>query len=99
MADYALLVTDEAEEDINDAAEWYGLVDSGLESQFVRTVEACLESIKRNPQQYPLAHNDLRRALLRKFPYGVFYFIIDDTIIVQACFHTSRNPNDWQNRV
>ncbi len=68
MADYTLLVTDEAEEDINDAAEWYRLVDSGLESEFVRTVEACLESIKRNPEQYPLIHKDFRRALLRKFP-------------------------------
>lgn len=96
---YTLLVTDEAEEDIQDAADWYNLADSGLEAEFIRAVEACLESIKRNPNQYPIVYKDVHRALLRKFPYGVFYFVINDTVIVQACFHTSRNPNDWQNRV
>jgi hypothetical protein len=41
----------------------------------------------------------VRRALLRKFPYGVFYFVFDDTVVVLACFHTRRDPKDWQKRV
>ncbi len=54
MMAYTLLVTDEAEDDMQDAADWYRLADSGLEAEFIRTVEACLESIKRNPSQYPM---------------------------------------------
>jgi plasmid stabilization system protein ParE len=99
MMAYTLLVTDEAEDDMQDAADWYRLADSGLEAEFIRTIEACLESIKRNPNQYPTVYKDVHRALLRKFPYGIFYFVFDATIIVQSCFHTSRNPNAWQNRV
>ena len=99
MTAYTLLISDDAEDDINDAIEWYRLANSGLETKFIKTVEACLESVSRNPDQYPIVYKDVRRALLRKFPYGVFYFVFDDTVVIQACFHTSRNPNDWQNRV
>lgn len=99
MTPYTLLISDDAEEDLKDAVEWYRLANSGLEGKFTKAVESCLESIRRNPNQYPLVYKDVRRALLHKFPYGIFYFVFDETIVVQACFHTSRNPSDWQNRV
>jgi plasmid stabilization system protein ParE len=99
MTAYTLLITDDAEEDIKDAVEWYRLVSSNLETQFAKAVTVCLESIRRNPNQYPSVYKDMRRALLRNFPYGIFYFVFDDSVIVQACFHTSRNPIDWQNRL
>lgn len=99
MTAYTLLVTEEAEADMQEASDWYGLADPGLETESLRTIEACLESIRRNPKQYPQVYKDVHRALLRKFPYCIFYFINDVTIIVQACFHTRRNPSDWQDRV
>jgi hypothetical protein len=41
----------------------------------------------------------LRRARLKKFPYSLFFLIEDDTITVVACFHSSRDPRQWQSRV
>lgn len=99
MTSYTLLISDDAEEDLKDAVEWYRLANSNLEGKFIKAVESSLQSIRQNPNQYPLVYRDVRRALLHKFPYGIFYFVFDETIVVQACFHTSRNPGDWQNRV
>jgi plasmid stabilization system protein ParE len=94
-----LLISSDAEEDINDAVEWYRFVGPGLQDEFVRSLEARLESIRRNPNLYPIVHKNVRRALLRKFPYGIFYFVFDITVVVLACFHTRRDPKDWQKRV
>ena len=48
---------------------------------------------------YPIVHHQIRRALIRKFPYGIFYFIEGDTIVVIACFHAKRDAKRWQERV
>lgn len=37
--------------------------------------------------------------MLDRFPYGLFYKIEGDTIAVFACFHASRDPKVWQNRI
>jgi plasmid stabilization system protein ParE len=96
---YQLLISSDAEADIEDAVKWYRNIGSGLESEFIRALEACLSSIRRNPALYPVVYKNVRRALVRKFPYGVFYFVFEDTVVVLACFHTKRDPKDWQSRV
>jgi hypothetical protein len=35
---------------------------------------------------------------LRRFPYSLFFVIEDETLIVIACFHGSRDPAQWQTR-
>jgi hypothetical protein len=63
-------------------------------------VDAVIEPMSANPRQFPVAHKIIRRALLRRFPY-TWMFVIDDdaTPIVVACFHGSRYPARWQDRV
>jgi plasmid stabilization system protein ParE len=43
-------------------------------------------------------HKQTRKAVLRKFPYSIFYLVEGDAIIVLACFHGKRNPIDWLRR-
>ena len=45
-----------------------------------------------------LFQSDIRRALLRRFPYALFFRIVDDAVFVMACFHSSRDPRIWQHR-
>jgi plasmid stabilization system protein ParE len=42
---------------------------------------------------------EARRVILRRFPYGVFYEIHGDEVVVLACFHSSRDPREWQERI
>ena len=94
-----LLITEDAEADMKEAFEWYRTLGSGLEQELLRAIETCLWSIRRNPNLFPSVYRNVQRALIRKFPYGIFYFVFEETVVVLACFHTKRNPKDWQDRV
>ena len=88
----------EAQAEIQEAYQWYEEKSAGLGAEFVRAVDACLSAIEGNPLAYALVHQQVRRALLRRFPYGIFYLVEDDTIVVIACFHGSRDPEQWLRR-
>lgn len=96
---YRLIIRPEAELDIQDTFESYETQSPGLGSEFVRAVDACLSSIGRNPLAYPLIYRQARRALIRRFPYGILYVFEQETISVVACFHGKRNPKSWQQRL
>lgn len=98
-----LLIRPEAEAEIVEAYNWYKLQTEGLSSEFLRAVDACLNSIEREPLTYPIVHKQVRRALLRKFPYGIFFVYEqmdeeDERIVVLACFHARRDPKQWRER-
>lgn len=71
----------------------------GLDFGFLRAADACLAGVKRNPLAFPTVHEQIHRALLRKFPYALFYLVKEESVIVLACFHAKRNPIDWLRRV
>ena len=96
---YRLIIRPEAELDLEDAFAWYESQDPGLGSEFVRTIDACISTIGRNPLAYRLIYQQARRALVRRFPYCLFYIVEEDTIFVIACLHSKRNPTDWQDRL
>ncbi len=89
----------EAEFDVAEAYDWYEEQVEGLGEEFLRAVEACLAAIQRNPIVYPQVHRQVRRALLRKFPYCIFYLSEAQVVIVIACFHARRQPKQWQDRI
>ena len=95
---YQLIISPEAELDLQDAFEWYEQASSGLGSEFVRAVDSCFALIGRNPLAYPKVYQQVRRALIRRFPYGVMYVVEEDVITIIACFHVKRDPKKWQNR-
>jgi len=62
-------------------------------------MEAALDRITANPGQFPSVLQDIRRARLQKFPYGLFFRIEHNALIIIACFHASRDPKPWQRRI
>ncbi len=95
---YPLVVRRLASLDINTAALWYEDRVPRLGVRFVAEIDACLETIRATPELYPIVHRDIRRALVRKFPFAVFYVFRDDMITVTACMHTRRAPKAWRRR-
>lgn len=94
-----LVFRPEADLEINEAAEWYEARGQGLAVEFLRTLDACIESIRRDPLLYPVVRGEMRRAVLRRFPYSVIYTVREDKIVVIACFHGRRDPKRWQDRL
>lgn len=64
--------------DVEDAYLWYEGQRTGLGEEFLSAVGAALEAIKANPKFFPVVHRETRRALLSRFPYGLFYRIMGD---------------------
>ena len=93
-----VIIQPEAEEDIFDSYRWYEERDKGLGEEFLRSIDACIASVQRNPLSYPIVHKQIRRALLRKFPHGLFYIIDNDNLIILACFHVRRDPKKLEDR-
>lgn len=95
---YKVLVRPEAAREIQEAFDWYEERSEGLGLEFLRVADACLSGVQRNPAAYQIVHEQVRRALLRKFPYALFYLVTGDTVVVLACFHVKRSPADWLRR-
>jgi toxin ParE1/3/4 len=95
---YKVVVRPEAAREIQEAFDWYEGRSEGLGLEFLRAADACLSGVRRNPSAFQPVHEQVRRALLRKFPYALFYLLSEDTIVVVACFHVRRSPADWQRR-
>jgi len=70
-----------------------------LGEEFLSCAEACIEAIRRTPRMYPVVYEGYRRALVRRFPYAVFYEYADETITVYCVFHSSQDPNKWMKRL
>ena len=68
-----LLVRPEARHDILEAAEWYDGQQPGLGQHFVAIVEQSFLRIAAGPERFTRAHRGLRRALVHKFPYAVYF--------------------------
>jgi hypothetical protein len=71
----------------------------GLGIDLIVRVGEVFKRIAGNPRMHPVVYKDVRRALVKKFPYLVLYREDQGEIIVIAVFHTSRNPAVWQSRV
>ena len=94
-----IVLSAEAELDITEAYAWYEGRRCGLGAEFFSSVEACIENIRHRPDMYPVVHESFRRSLVRRFPYAVFYEMLDETVTIYALFHTARDPDKWRQRL
>lgn len=96
---YKIKILEEAEFDLEEAYQWYKVQVNQLGSEFIRVVDNHLVSIQKNPLAAPLIYRNVRRKVLPRFPYGLFYVVQDDLILVVACFHVKRDPSQWKRRI
>ena len=97
---HLVIFTRTASAELIDAQDWYENEAPGLGRRFRQAVEAVIERMSASPRQFPAIHKNVRRALLRRFPYALMFVIEpDDALTVVACFHGSRDPAHWQKRV
>ncbi len=89
----------EAQADLEEAAAWYERRRVGFGQEFLDEVLNALATIAENPMMYPVVHKEIRRAVIHRFPFGVFYLIDEDEMVVAAIMHGSRHPRRWKERV
>ena len=91
-------LTPEAELDLIEAIRWYDERDQKLGNNFLRRVYQCITSLERNPRLFPIVHRQMRRALVRRFPFQILYEIEIEEIIIYGIYHSARDPEVWKRR-
>jgi plasmid stabilization system protein ParE len=89
----------EAEEEMNEAAQFYEGRSRGLGQDLLDDVQHTIESILAFPESGPLISENLRRRILRRFPFGLLYAIESERIVIVAVAHLKRRPGYWKDRI
>lgn len=95
---YKLQIHPFAELDLEDLKNYYDLKNEELGEEFVAEVKKTIKRIEENPYQFP-KEKQARKALVKKFPFIIFFYIKELLIVVFAIFHTSRNPKKLNKRL
>lgn len=95
----SLIVLPAARLELIAAQDWYEQASVGLGRAFRAELDREVGRIIDNPRQFPVVLRDVRRARLRRFPYGLFFREREDGVVLVACFHASRDPVVWKARL
>ena len=81
-----LLIARAAQDDIRAAALWYEQQQQGLGAEFINDIDKSLIRIENAPMQFPFRYLDMRRALVRRFPYAVYFEVLrsGDNLVFHA---------------
>jgi len=88
-----------ARAELIDAQDWYEGEATGLGRRFRAEIDRAMQHMASSPRQFPAVFKNVHRARLKVFPYALFFVIEADVLLVIACFHSSRDPRQWQQRV
>ena len=100
MNNYEVEFDPRAENDVAAALTWYDQHDADIGTQFINKLDEIITTISEMPRVSPKIEGDIRRALMKQFPYSLYYRLDDDMAIVRviAVLHTSRRPDYWKSR-
>ena len=96
---YQVVVRSQAETDMAAAAAWYDQQSPGLGTEFLRAIDVGIASVARNPAMFATVYRNVRRALLRRFPYGLFFVLSNKSVVIIACLHGKQSPSRLKSRI
>ena len=89
---YSVRYKPAAAAEVANAIAWYGQSQVNQAEAFVRDLERTETHLTSCPELYPRVEGEIRRAVMRRFPYSVFYVIEQDLVVVLACMHQHQKP-------
>lgn len=95
---YNLRIAEAAKSDIIEAEEWYNSQKPTLGDTFKSKVKEAFNYIEKNPKKTQLRYRNVHLYLIKRFPYGVHYYLDGSTIMVVALIHLNREPKSWLDR-
>lgn len=93
----SVLFRAEAVAEASDVRRWYESRRSGLGTEFAEAVDDTVLRIAENPATFPEVRGEVRRAVIPRFPYAVYFRLAGDTVVVLAV-HRRQRPERWQSR-
>ena len=96
---YSLEFLPEAKLEMKEVFLWYEGRREGLGDEFTTEVEDALERLLRSPSSYGIVFHGMRRMAVKRFPYGVYYLVRDELVLVVAVSQSRRNLNRLRKRI
>ena len=90
---YTLRFLPEVVQDAINGYTWYETKAIGLGEEFLFVFYSAAGEIPDNPLFWQKIYRQVRRRLLRRFPYAIYYTIERDEVIVEGLFHCARDPS------
>ncbi len=84
-----------AEAEAVEAASYYGERVPALGIEFLAELDRSVAAIHDSPKSWRIISHDIRRYLMSRFPFGIYYRIRPDHIRILAVKHHSRHPAYW----
>ena len=88
----------QAEAELLEAGRWYDERRPGLGASFLTAIDDVIERVGREPLLFPRVQGEMRRALVHRFPYGLYFEIIEEQVVVIGVVHGHRDPTVWRSR-
>ena len=88
----------QARQEFDAAGDWYERERPGLGQAFLAEVERVLQRVVSNPEAFPEVLEGVRKAVIKRFPYCLYFRVRGEAIVVLAVFHAARNPAVWRTR-
>ena len=88
-----------AQLELDESISWYENKRVGLGAEFRIELEKHLERIANQPQRFRHIRGQVRRVVLQRFPYSIYFLPEVDRIVVLAVFHTRRAPQQLERRL
>jgi len=89
----------EAEQEMLEAARYYESQAAGLGEDYLSEIERAVAAIAESPKTWPIIEGNLRRRLVRRFPFGILYCVEPEEIVIIAIAHLRRKPGYWRERI
>jgi plasmid stabilization system protein ParE len=81
---HLVTIEHEAKDDIAAAMVYYEGEREGLGQEFLDELKTLMERLSENPRQYQVYRRAIRKAVMRRFPFLVFYRFDDEHAYVVA---------------
>ena len=89
---FTVRVRTAAEHDVAGAQDWYEEQLFGLGSAFHREFSEAIDRLAETPLIYPVVYRDVRRAVLHRFPFLVWFRVVGSVVTILACTHGKADP-------
>ena len=96
---YTVILKPGAEEDIDGIFKWYEEQREGLGYEFLLNADECINVILSNPFFSFNVTGYVRRAVIPRFPYNIYYTVEKEIIFIHVIMHQFRDPEIWQIRI
>lgn len=87
-----------AVDEFENAVAYYEDCQTGLGKQLSQEIDAAIKLVLTFPAAWTTVEGEIKRILLRRFPFGLLYILRNDEIYILAVMNLNRNPNYWKAR-